>query len=150
MIKYISEFFDEFEFTSTERVSIAIAYEKIREKEIAYNRIVRLVEEYEKDMKFLSTVPISEFEAISQCTGVHMDTVILITLICMTKKLKERLSGLGMSRKNVYLTLSDLIYKMHEEERTLNIVGTYKWDWFSKIFMPSIFAIGRLQFELST
>ena len=150
MLKYINEFFDEFGLSSTERVTLAIAYEKMREHGEAYDRLTRLVSEYEKDMKFLATVQFSEIEAIANLAGVHKETTLLLILICMTKKLKERLVGLGLSKKNVYLTVSDLIYKMHENERTLNIVGTGKWAWYSRFFTPSIFAIGRLQFELAT
>ena len=55
-----------------------------------------------------------------------------------------------MSKKNAYLTLCDIKYKMLENERAFNIVGTNKWDWYKKVFTPNIFAIGRLQFEIAT
>ena len=149
MIKYISDFFEEFEFSSTERVSLAIAYEKLRENDEAYERLVKILAEYEKDINYLSSFQTAEIEAIAQKAGIHTDTAFLFLLICMTKKLRERLIGLGMSKKNAYLTLSDLVYKMREEERTLNIVGTNKYNWHIRFFKPSIFAIGRLQFELA-
>ena len=150
MLNYVNSFFDEFNFTSTERVTLAIAYEKLRENGEAYEQLTKIIAAYENDINYLSTLRLAELEAIAAKSGVQVDTVFLLMLIAMTKKLRERLLALGMSKKNTYLTLSDLIYKMHEEERTLNIVGTNKFSWYTKFFKPTIFAIGRLQFELAT
>ena len=149
MIDYISSFLQEFDYTSTERVSIAIAYEKVMESKEARERLLRLIDGYAKDMSYITEAHHSEIEAISTLSGVHMHTVELLTLICLSKTLRTRLAGLGMTKKNIFLTLSDIKYKMAENETTVGIVGTDKWSWYAKLLLPNVFAIGRLQFELA-
>ncbi len=150
MLKQLTDFFSEFEFNSTERVTLAIAYENIWDCREARMRVINIISGYENDMKFFSTLEYKEVEAIAALSGVHLHTTELLLLILLSKKLRERLLGLAMSKKNAYLTLCDIKYKMLENERIFNIVGTNKWDWYKKVFTPNIFAIGRLQFEIGT
>lgn len=150
MIKYLSSFFVEFDFSSTERVSLAIAYEKINMQREARLRLKNIIDGYSREMTYVSLETYSEIERIAELSGTNTKTATLLALILLSQKLRERLAGLGMTKKNIFLTLSDIKYKMRECEMTQGVVGTDKWQWYVKFLRPNLFALGRLQFEIST
>ena len=150
MINYLKELFVELEFSTTERVSLALAYEKINMQKESRLRLEKILAGYARETTYVSMDTFPELERIAEVSGVHINTVQLLTLLLLSKKLRERLAGLGMTKKNIYLTVSDFKYKMREHEMTHGIVGTNKWQWFLRHLKPNIFAIGRLQYELIT
>lgn len=150
MINYLKEFFSELDFSTTERVSLALAYEKIQIQKESRLRLEKIINGYSRDMNYVTADTRTEIERIAQCSGVHPSTAHLLTLILLTRKLGERLAGLGMTKKNILCDLSDLKYKMRESEMTSGIVGTDKWSWYTRYINPSIFALGRLEFEIGS
>ena len=86
MIKYLKEFFDEFEFNSTERVSLAIAHEKIWSVDAARELMEALIEGYGRKIGFLTLEKFDEADEISRLSGAHQHTVNLLLLILLTKK----------------------------------------------------------------
>ena len=149
MREYLKAFFDEFEYSKRERLTLSLAYEKIAESGEGCDLFVSVIAGYDRDPKSLTDACYESIKKIAELSGVHLYTVLLLALICMTRKLRERLLKLELTKKNVFLTLSDLKYKMWECERVYGTVGTDKWQWYAKLFMPNVFAMGRLQFEIA-
>ena len=148
MREHLKSFFDEFEFDSRERVALAIAYERIAESAKARERFMHLIDGYERDTRFLKSEHLSELEAIGTAAGVHPYTVILLTVICMFRTLRERLTKIGLSKRIVANTLNDVKWKMKEGEKLHGVVGTEHFNWYLRFLELKLFGIGRLQFEL--
>lgn len=145
---YITEFLGEFEFDPRERVAVAIAYERISECKDARERFSRIVSGYEKNVKYITDELVSEVNIIAQAAKIHPYTAQMVLFIVLTKKLRERLGQLKVSKKNIIGTLSDFKYKIKECEAIYGIVGIEQWTWYVRFFNLSIIAIGRLQFEV--
>lgn len=148
MIKYITEFLKELEFEESDRIDIAIAYEKIAASPNAAGALTEIVRGYEKDNSFITMDSYKYVEKMAREAGVHPYVAELITHICLSKTLKERLLKLGFSKKNVLFTLSDYKIKAYECKRLYGIIGVERWLWYVIFYELRIIGIGRLQFEM--
>lgn len=148
MRDYLRGFFDEYEFTARERVAVALAYERIAECPKARERFTALLDGYEKDTRFLRDEHLSVLEGIGSAAGVHPYTVILLAVIVLSRTLRSRLLGIGLSRRVVAGTLADVLWKTRECERLHGVVGTEHWSWYVRFLELRLFGVGRLQFEL--
>lgn len=145
---YITEFLGEFEFDPRERVAVAIAYERISECKDARERFSRIVSGYEKNVKYITDELVSEVKIIADAAKIHQYTAQMVLFIALTKKLRERLGQLKVSKKNIIGTISDFKYKIRECEAIYGMVGIQQWEWYVRFFDLRIIAIGRLQFEV--
>ena len=148
MRSYITGFLDEFEFDPRERVAVAIAYERISECKEARERFSRIILGYEKSVKYITDELVSEVKLMAQAAKIHLYTAQMVLFLVLTKKLRERLGQLKVSKKNITGTLADFKYKIKECEAIYGIVGIEQWTWYVRFFDLSIIAIGRLQFEV--
>ncbi len=148
MRDYLKSFFDEFEYDSPDRVAIAVAYEKITECQRAREKFLSLLSGYERDVKHLKAENASDIEEAAVAAGVHTYTAFLLTIICLSRTLRERLAKLGLSKKIISLTLSDFKWKLEECKKIYGVVGIEPWWWYTRFFDLRLFGIGRLQFEL--
>ncbi len=148
MRSYITGFLNEFEFDPRERVAVAIAYERINESCEARDKFQRILSGYDKNTDYITPELISEVEAIAKASGIHLYTAEMVLCIALTKMLRTRLAQLGVSKKNIILTVADFTYKIRECEAIHGIVGIEPWTWYVRFFSLRIIAIGRLQFEV--
>ena len=148
MHDYLRAYFDEFEYSAADRLVLSLAYEKIRECKGAYVRLRAILEGYERDTLFISAEKEKEVDTIARTADVHPYTARLLTFILLFKTMRERLLKLGLSKKVIFLTLSDLIWKLNECKMIHGVVGVEQFEWYTRFTALRIFAIGRLQFEL--
>ncbi len=149
MRDYINSFFAEFGYSESERVDLTLAYERILASDGAKARLSKILTDYDRDTNSVTADTLPELEAIASDSGVSLYTVELVTLICLSRKLRERLAAIGVPKKSIALTLADLIYKMNECEAMYGVVGVTPWDWYTRWLRLRLVAFGRLQFELS-
>ncbi|MBQ4071194.1 MAG: DUF5596 domain-containing protein [Clostridia bacterium] len=148
MHDYLRAYFDEFEYSAADRLALSLAYERIRECSGAYERLAALLLGYERDTLFIDAEKEKEVDAIARAACVHPYTARLLTFILLFRTMRERLSKLGLSKKIIFLTLSDLIWKLNECKMIHGVVGVEQFEWYTRFTSLRIFAIGRLQFEL--
>ena len=148
MRDYLKSFYEELNFDSADRVSLALAYERIVECAAARERFLALIDGYESDIKALSAESIKDVEAISAKSGVHKYTVALLAAISMTRAMRERLAKLGVSKKIIMQTVLDFKLKCDRCRKVHGMAGTDCFDWHVKFLQLKIFGIGRLQFEI--
>lgn len=148
MHDYLRAYFDEFEYSAPDRLALSLAYEKIRESGTAYLRLSALLDGYERDTLFISVEKESEVDAIARAADVHPYTARLVTFIFLFRTMRERLAKLGLSKKVIFFTMSDLIWKLNECKMIHGVVGVEQFEWYTRFTALRIFAIGRLQFEL--
>ena len=149
MLDYLKSFFDEYEFESKERSALALAYQRICESAKARSRFCELIDGYKRDVKAITLESETEVNAIAAAAGVNKYTAALLTVICLSKTLRERLARIGLSKKVIYNTLADFKIKMRTCESLFGIVGTHVFYWYVRFFELRLFALGRLQFELT-
>lgn len=148
MIRYITEFLSEFEFNTSDRIDVALAYEKIAASTAAAEALHAVTYGYERNSSFITDDSYAYIEAIAREAEIHPYTAELVTHICLTKTLRDRLIKLGFAKKNVVSTLSDYKIKLEECKALYGIVGIYNWKWYTKFYALRIIGIGRLQFEV--
>ena len=148
MIRYVTEFLKEFEFDTSDRIDIAIAYERIASDPAAARALSALVLGYEKDNGFITDDSYALVAEMAEASGVHPYTAELVAHICLTRIMRERLLKLGFSKKNVAFTLLDYKIKTGECKRLYKVVGIYNWQWYTRFYGLRILGVGRLQFEV--
>lgn len=148
MRSYISEYMTEMEFDPRERVAVAIAYERISECKESRDRFQRIVSGYEKNPNYITPELLEEVKVMAEAARVNLYTAQLVLCIALTRKLRERLAQLKVTKKNIVGTISDFKYKMKECEAIHGVVGIEPWGWYVRVLGLSIIAIGRLQFEV--
>ena len=148
MRDYLRSFFEEFEYEATDRVPFALAYERIIESTPARERFLSLIADYDRDTKSIVPEKIADIEFIAARSGVNILTATMLTVICLTRTLRARLTRLGLSKRIIALTLSDVKWKCDECKRLHGVVGTDHFDWYTRFFELRLFGVGRLQFEI--
>lgn len=148
MRDYLKSFFEEFEYNTADRVTLALAYEKIIECTAARERFTALISGYERDVKAISDESVKDIDTISSKSGVHTYTVALLAVICMSRAMRTRLARLGVSKRIITQTLFDFKWKCDRCRSVHGITGTDSFTWHVRFLELKIFGIGRLQFEL--
>lgn len=148
MLEYLRDFFDEFEYEAEDRCALAIAYERIMADVRGGGIMLSLIRGYEGDTRYIKSEHLNSLYEIAKLTSVHPNTVIMLTVILLSKKMRERLLKLGLTKRVVYNTLLDLKYKLKEGKKLHGVVGFDKFEWYLRFLELRIFALGRLQFEL--
>ena len=106
-----------------------------------------LIEAYEKSERCDYLKLYEDMNSISQKSGIHEYTGIMLLLLGMCDALKRRYSERGFSEDMFYNTVSDLKYKNEECRLLYGVSGTFVYPWFPGFFMLDRFAFGRLQIE---
>ena len=150
MRNYLKSFFEEFEYEASDRISFVLAYEKIIECTPSRERFLTLISDYDRDIKSITPERISDIEFIAAKASVNALTAALLTVICLTRALRARLARLGLSKRIIFLTLSDIKWKCDECKRLHGVVGTDHFDWYTRFFELRLFGVGRLQFEIKS
>ncbi len=147
MRSYLKDFFKEYGFSAHERVTLSSALERISESKAARGIFLDVLRGYEQSAEAVTDSTLDEVRRIAEITGIHLYTVELLTLIFLFRTLRARLSESGITKKNVALTISDLVIKMRECEILHGVVGTEHWSWYTRFLGLRLFAFGRLQIE---
>ena len=71
MIKYITEFLKEFEFDTSDRIDIAIAYEKIADSNTAAEALYTVTHGYEKDNSFITAESYKYVKIMAEAADIH-------------------------------------------------------------------------------
>ena len=148
MRDYIKSFFEEFGFDMQDRVSLALAYERIIECTPARERFLALTNGYERDVKAICEDNVKDIDAIATKSGLHSYAVAMVAVICMSKTMRDRLTRLGVPKRIITQTLFDFKWKCDRCRKVHGIAGTDVFAWHVRFLELKIFGIGRLQFEL--
>lgn len=148
MREYLKSFYEEYGFDTADRVSLALAYERIIECSAARERFFSLIDAYERDVKALSDENMKDITFISTKSSVHAYTAALLAVLCMSRAMRDRLTRLGVPKKIIYTTILDFKLKCDRCRKVHGIAGTDAFTWHLRFLELTVFGIGRLQFEL--
>ena len=91
----------------------------------------------------------AHLKAISGKHGIHERTVYLFALVVMTPLLFENYKTAVIPDGVAFDTIADFKYKYLESMRTEKIDGIRPWSWYESFFRLKLFALGRLQFQIT-
>ncbi|MBO5931364.1 MAG: hypothetical protein J6Q70_03915 [Clostridia bacterium] len=87
---------------------------------------------------------------IATLVGLHTYTVDLLVYICLTRHLRELYLQKGIDVQIFQDSVRDLKWKLEECKIIKGICGSFVASWFPGFFRLERFALGRLQFEITT
>ncbi len=149
MKKYLTSFFEEFEYDKLDSAELLSAYDKIIANEAAGSLISEAIATYEASIKIdYKEEILGRAKKISALTEIHPYTVDLLVFICLTKHLKALYAEKGIDMQIYRDSVLDLKWKLSECRAVKGICGSFVAGWFGGFFKLERFALGRLQFEL--
>ena len=150
MREYLLGFFKEFEYDAKDAERLISAYDNIVANEAANKLLAEALAAYEADfMLNCADEILTRANAISAYSAIHPYTVKLLTFICMTKHLKRIYIEKGLDMQIYKDSVLDLKWKLEECKAVKGICGTFVEAWFGRFLNLKLFALGRLQFEIS-
>lgn len=150
MKAYITQFLNEMNFEKNDSEHILNAYDVIKNNKNANNILQNAISEYNKKMDIDWAPVLSGAEEMSRATGVHLYTVYLIIIICLSKKLVDYYVENGISHEIWHDTMLDFRYKTKECKLIKGVIGIFVPNWYGKFFTLNLFTLGRLQFRINT
>ncbi len=151
MKKYLKQFLTEFEYKESDANFLLSEYEKIVKNSDANSTFNKIIGEYKKSIQidYRADVLLKAQNAGANA-GVHPYTSGLLIFMCLSKHLRRLYEECGISAQIYHDSMLDLRYKVEECKLIKNIIGVFVAEWFSGFFDMTRFALGRLQFEMST
>lgn len=147
MIGYYREFFEKVPFPREGEAFLLEGGERLlRKTGSTLDTILDAFYESDFDIEALE----ARAAALKEDLGLHEYTVILILLICATRRLREEYRRRGYGESVFWDTMTDLRSKAQECRDVKGIWGTFVGFWFPNIFRCRTFRLGRLEFELDT
>lgn len=151
MRAYLEQFMKDFEYEEKDAKFLLQEYDKIccnRSSRALFNEAI---DDYNKSIQIdYGNDVLVKAEKAGKNAGVHPYTAGLLIFMCFTKHLKELYDEKGISEKIYHDSMLDLRYKLEECKLVKNIIGSFVAWWFPGFFDMTRFALGRLQFEMST
>jgi len=147
---YISAFMQAHGFPEDAQVDLVAAFDVISANENAMQRFLSLLDEYNDNIKCNYPRMLKDAISLGHELGIHEYTASLLLYICLSKRLGEVYAERGIDRKIFFDSTHDLYYKLIECRLVKGINGSFVAIWFSGFFDLARFALGRLQFEISS
>ena len=149
MEEYLRNFLEMFDYPEASRPVLCDAYTRICNDARWGERYQDLMRRYagnkDCDYKLLA----EDMAEISQAAGIHRYTGQLLMYICLSRQLREFYREAWIAESVWLDSMMDLKYKLLECKAVYGIWGTFT-NWFDKFFTLNRFAMGRLQYEMST
>ena len=151
MRAYLEQFMKDFEYEEKDAKFLLQEYDKIRRNRSSCALFNEAIDDYNKSIQIdYGNDVLVKAEKAGKNAGVHPYTAGLLIFMCFTKHLKELYDEKGISEKIYHDSMLDLRYKLEECKLVKNIIGSFVARWFPGFFDMTRFALGRLQFEMST
>lgn len=151
MKKYLTDFFNDFDYPPSDAEHLLSVYEKISANGEAAAILNDAVSAYAANIDIDHKEEIlGRARKISNITSIHPYTVDLLVYICLTKRLRELYVEKGLDLQIFRDSVLDLKWKLDECKTVKGICGSFVAGWFGGFFKLTRFALGRLQFEVVT
>lgn len=148
---YLNQFFKDFEYEEEDTQHLLVTYDAITANKEAAPLLQEILSAYSANISLDYTVKVmSKAKKIADITTLHPFTVDILVFICMTKHLRSMYLKSGIDLQIYRDTVLDLKWKLEECKIVKGICGSFVAAWFSGFFNMTRFALGRLQFELTT
>lgn len=146
----IAELMERLTFPAEAREVLLSAFDRVAESPVAAAWWNRLVARYEVTEKCNYPAMIEDARALADTLSIHRHTLEMLLFLALGKKLRARYAERGIDESIYYDSLMDLRYKLEECRLVHGTVGSFVSLWFSGFYTLARFALGRLQFEMTT
>lgn len=150
MKEYLSWFFEAFDYPKEGAEALAKGYAGIYASTEAARIFDGILAVYRQNYSCDYKALLSECDKAAELCGVHSYTVRLLAFICMSRRLRENYTEKGIDLAIWHNSMLDLKYKLIECKLVKGIYGSFVASWFDRFFNMTRFALGRLQFEISS
>ena len=149
MRAYLLKVLQEYPFQKTASDEIIRVYDLIIANTQTNCLLTEVLVAYEEDINCDEKKLNEKVAAIAELLNIHLFSVRLVAILCLSKKLKMRLIEKGISAEIIYRTIADVVGKSWETYDVYQVVGVSGWSWFFGFLRLERFGIGRLQFEMA-
>ena len=151
MKEYLIQFFQEFEYEPADATCFIEAYDAIAANAEALSLLEAAFAAYRENIHLDYKEEIQQRSAqIATLVDLHVYTVDLLVYICLTRHLRELYLQKGIDVQIFQDSVRDLKWKLEECKIIKGIRGSFVASWFPGFFRLERFALGRLQFEITT
>ena len=151
MREYLEGFFKEFEYGAEDARCLLAAYARIATSDEASGLLGEALAAYGADINLDYTEQILKRAGrIADTAEIHPYTAELLVFICMTRHLKAIYLEKGLDMQIYRDSVLDLKWKLEECKLVKGICGSFVAFCFPEFFNLTRFALGRLQFEVTT
>lgn len=148
--KYLNHFMKLYEFPEDAFNSLSKSYIIIAECDKANELFEKYIKSYERDKLDDHGEALENMKGVAHLSGVHTYTVQFLFYLFLSEHLEILYRNAGIDSNIYYDSMYDLKCKLIECYKMYGVWGTFVAGWFGGFFTLSRFALGRLQFELST
>lgn len=148
MREYILSFCNEFEYPDGAAAALVECYDKIAENQSARDIFFENVDNFNQGVFKDKGGELDALEPLKELCNIY--TVHLLFLICLSKQLRVLYKQHNIDYGIFYDSVCDLKYKLLECHSLHSVWGVFVAWWLVDYFYLKRFALGRLQFELST
>lgn len=143
-------FLDRFPYPSEAKTALLQGLDQILSNAEATRLLLTPIEAYKNGASIDYGAAIQDAAAAGAAAGVHEYTAQFLLFACMGESLRLRYKEKGIDEAIWYDSMMDLIYKLHECHALHGIWGTFVAFWYDGFFAMTRFALGRLQYEVTT
>ncbi len=147
---YIQDLMCKLNFPSEAQKTFVDAFERILGDKTASAWFTCLLQQYDESEHCSYKQMIIDVGALGKALNIHQYTISLLMYLCMAEKLRCRYIEREIDESIYFNSMLDLRYKLEECRLVHGINGSFVASWFSKFFELIRFALGRLQFEITT
>lgn len=126
------------------------AFDKIAANGSTFPRFCAILEAYEKECAIHFPPVQQEMEALCEAVGVHPYTGKLLLYLSLADGMRAHYRTRGIDETLFWNALADLGYKLEECRLVHEMNGSFVGNWFAGFYKLERFALGRLQFELTS
>ncbi len=148
MRTYLQNFLNEYPYEEADKEVYLSAYDKIMQNAEANAKFFALIDGHERGER-VGTEHRSIVEEVAKCVGVPPCTAEMLTVFCLSREAEKRMLARGVEKEIIHDTFYDFFLKNWETKYMCGVAGTVFWDWHCRFLDGKIYALGRLQFEIT-
>jgi hypothetical protein len=137
-------------FPTDAKEDLLIAFDKIAANGSTFPRFFAMLKAYEEDCHLHFVALQEELEKLCEIAEVHPYAGKLMFYLSLADGMRAHYRAQGIDEALFWNALADLGYKLEECRLVQGMNGSFVGNWFAGFFKLERFALGRLQFELTT
>ncbi len=146
----LQNFLDRFPYPPEAKAALLQGLDQILSNPDAAHLLLTPINAYQSGTPVDFGAALQDAAAAGAAADVHEYTAQFLLFACMGEPLRLRYREKGIDEAIWYDSMMDLLYKLNECHTLHGIWGTFVAFWFGGFFAMTRFALGRLQYEVTT
>ena len=145
MKDYLYNFLNEYKYPQSTKTALVSVFELVSD-----GMLNAIMQTYQSETKFDFSALTFIVDEIAQKINVSVYTVRLFAIVCLTKKMRETYDMRGLPEYICKDTIKNILCESEKCKHIHGVVGVEKWNGYYATLYAKRFALGRLEFELSS